>query len=156
MITETKVRDFQKSEPLPSFRLNAPNNNPFVPGLPTCVTGDSSRLEFTWTADAVGESIGDPPNQVRQLHSLVERLRRETIRFPKSAAARVNLAIALSNQGSLDEAENEFLQALALEKGSYLAKLNLAHFLPGAEKLMTPFAFIMSFFWNGRLTTRFW
>jgi Flp pilus assembly protein TadD len=125
MITETKVRDFQKSQPLPSFRLNAPTTNLLVPSLPTSVTGDAPRLEFAWKAEA-GQGGANAPDQGRTLHDLVERVRRETIRFPKSAAVRVNLAIALANQGSLDEAEQELVAALELEKGNYLAKVNLA------------------------------
>lgn len=127
MITETKVRDFQKSQPLPSFRLNAPNTNPFVPSLPTSVTGDAPRLEFTWKTDTNSEGAGEARNQAQQLLGIVERLRRETVRFPKSAATRVNLAIALSNQGNVEDAEKELLIALSLEKSNYLAKLNLAH-----------------------------
>jgi tetratricopeptide (TPR) repeat protein len=128
MVTETKIRDFQKSQPLPSFRLNAPTTNPFVPRLPTSVTGDVPTLKFTWKTDA-GQGRANAPDHARALLDLVERLRRETVRFPKSAAVRVNLAIALSNQGSLDEAEQELLAALELENGSYLVKVNLAHLL---------------------------
>jgi Flp pilus assembly protein TadD len=61
--------------------------------------------------------------------SVVQSLRRDAGRFPKSAGVRVNLAIALSNQGSLDEAEQELRGALALEPGNYLATVNLAHLL---------------------------
>ena len=127
MITsETQVRDFEKSQPLPSFRLRAPNTNPFIPQFPASVTGMGPSVQFTWNAAAPNVMA---PDQSGRLLSIVETLRRDVGRFPKSAMVRVNLAVALSNQGDVDEAEGHLRAALELEPTNYLARISHAHLL---------------------------
>lgn len=133
MITsETQVRDFEKSQPLPSFRLKAPNTNPFVPSFPASVTGLGPGVQFNWSGTVSAPAFAD---QSGRMLSVVENLRREAARFPTSAGVRVNLAIALSNLGTLDEAEAELRSALELEPNHYLARINLAHLLARVGRL---------------------
>lgn len=54
---------------------------------------------------------------------------------PDSAAARTNLAAALSRAGDTDLAGEQFRQALALEPDNYTANHNLGEFYVGAGKL---------------------
>ena len=87
MITsETQVKAFQKSLPLPSFRLKAPSSNPFLPSLPASVTGEGSRVEFSWRPQ-----ITVKEEQSSNLFEMVEKLQRQAERFPMSGAVRVNL-----------------------------------------------------------------
>jgi Flp pilus assembly protein TadD len=127
MITsETQVRDFEKAQPLPSFRLRAPNTNPFVPSFPASVTGTGPSVQFNWSSTGPIPVVIDDSGRML---NVVQSLRRDAGRFPKSAVVRINLAIALSNQGNLDEAEQELRGALALEPSNYLTRINLAHLL---------------------------
>jgi tetratricopeptide (TPR) repeat protein len=128
MITsETQVRDFQKSQPLPSFRLNSSSSNPFVPNFPALVTGTGPHFELTWKSEAAKDiTLRENANRSGALLNMADELRREARRFPDSAKVRVNLAIALLNQGILDEAEAELGEGLRLDPNNYLAKINLA------------------------------
>lgn len=124
--TETQVRDFETARPLPSFRLRAPNTNPFVPSFPASVTGIGPGVQFAWGTTPPNAAS---PDQSGSLVGIVEKLRHDVERFPKSAMVRVNLAGALVNQGNLDEAENELSGALELEPRNYLARIVRAHLL---------------------------
>jgi tetratricopeptide (TPR) repeat protein len=134
MITsETPVREFEKSQPLPSFRLKAPNTNPFVPSFPASVTGTGPGVQFNWGSGTV--TTPSPGDESGRMSAMVENLRREVARFPKSAGVRVNLATALVNISSLDEAEAQLRSALEIEPQHYLARINLGHLLAHAGKL---------------------
>lgn len=131
----------------PEFQVSAPQGNRLFILSSINVRKTDSSVSLTWTDLAEKPETASPVDRV--LNRFIEEAEEQVRRYPESARALTNLAIALINRGSLDRGIETVERAITFERRNYLALTVLAgaYFQKGQLALAEKLYFEMADFW---------
>jgi Flp pilus assembly protein TadD len=131
----------------PEFQVSAPQGNRLFILSSINVKKTDSSVSLTWNDLSEKPEAASPVDRV--LNRFIEEAEEQVRRYPESARALTNLAIALIKRGSLDRGIETVERAIIVEKRNYLALTVLAgaYFQKGQLALAEKLYFEMTDFW---------
>ncbi len=122
LISATRHKEFIADSP--EFRLDFPAASPLLPRTTVTFRQQGEHGPWFWKDREITSSIDSAEREFAE--SLLLRCRRDLARFPSSARARINLGTGYLGQGRLEEAAEQFSEALRLDRANCVAVGGLA------------------------------
>jgi tetratricopeptide (TPR) repeat protein len=123
---------FKVASPEARFEVGPPNTDPLVASVPASVMMANDRPAIAWNSESVDNATvhRDP-----FLNDVADRVKKDTLRFPRSVRAHTNFGIVLAKSGRVQEAIDELQMAISIDPNYYLACVTLAQLLAKEGRL---------------------